>query len=144
MAKTWNQIYPRNAYAQLLLLQANTQVSFPKIVNAVIIEGLIRLGKLPESASKAQTVLGITPKTPKKRELLRITLGLPSPPSWWLDPRDANDEPLKWLNCLAQALQYQENQPRGIYNWYVQTMLRAATNEELEAAKNRISPKLKA
>jgi hypothetical protein len=144
LVKTWNQIYPRIAYAQLLLLQATTQVSFAKIVNAVIIEGLIRLGKLPESASKAQTVLGITPQTPKKRDLLRITSGLPSPPEWWLDPRDANDEPLKWPNCLAQALQYQKNHPNGLYNWYVQTMLRAATAEELEAAKNRISSKLKA
>jgi len=144
LAKTWNQIYPRNAYAQLLLLQASTQVSFAKIVNAVIIEGLIRLGKLPESASKAQTVLGITPQTPKKRDLLRITSSLPSPPDWWLDPRDANDEPLKWPNCLAQALQYQKNHPNGMYYWYVQTMLRAATNDELEAAKNKISSKLKA
>jgi len=115
----------------------------PKNCERIIIEGLIRLGKLPESASKARTVLGITPQTPKKRDLLRITLGLPSPPDWWLDPRDANDEPLKWPNCLAQALQYQENHPHGTYSWYVQTMLRAATNEELEAAKNKILTKIK-
>jgi hypothetical protein len=48
-------------------------------------------------------------------------------------------QPERWLNCLAQALQYQKNSRYGTYNWYAQAMLQAATNEELEAAKNRIS-----
>ena len=53
MAKSWKQIYPEDCYRVLLMLSGETGLSFPKVVNIVVREGLIRLGKLPEETSQA-------------------------------------------------------------------------------------------
>ena len=53
MKTSWKQIYPRDCYRVLLKMSGETGISFPKIVNIVIREGLIRLGKLPEETSLA-------------------------------------------------------------------------------------------
>jgi len=49
----FKQIYPRDVYRVLLMISGETDVSFPKLVNIVLREGLIRLEKLPEETSQA-------------------------------------------------------------------------------------------
>ena len=41
----FKQIYPRDVYRVLLIMSGETGVSFPKLVNIVLLEGLIRLGE---------------------------------------------------------------------------------------------------
>jgi len=64
--KAWIQIYPKDCYRVLLVLSGETGVSFPKIVNIVVREGLIRLDKIPESTSLA-SLLVKTPFEPPSR-----------------------------------------------------------------------------
>ena len=54
MTKSWKQIYPRDCYRKLLVMSGETGLSFPKVVNIVVREGLIRLGEIPETTSLAQ------------------------------------------------------------------------------------------
>jgi len=52
MNASWKQIYPRDCYRILLKLSGETGLSFPKLVNVVVREGLIALGYLPENTSQ--------------------------------------------------------------------------------------------
>jgi len=47
--KSFKQIYPEDCYRVLLMLSGKTGISFPKTVNIVVREGLIRLNPLLES-----------------------------------------------------------------------------------------------
>jgi len=67
MNASWKQIYPRDCYRVLLQMSGETGISFPKLVNIVIREGLIRLGKLPEETSQAH-LLRPTPIQNKTKE----------------------------------------------------------------------------
>lgn len=49
----WKQIYPEDCYRKMLVISGETGVSFPKVVNILIREGLIRLGEIPEETSLA-------------------------------------------------------------------------------------------
>lgn len=55
--KDWRQIYPRDCYRVLLVISGETGISFPKLVNIVLREGLIRLGKISESTSQASLLV---------------------------------------------------------------------------------------
>jgi len=47
--KAFKQIYPADCYRVLLMLSGKTGISFPKVVNIVVREGLIRLNPILES-----------------------------------------------------------------------------------------------
>jgi len=47
--KAWRQIYPADCYRVLLMLSGKTGISFPKLVNIVVREGLIRLNPILSS-----------------------------------------------------------------------------------------------
>jgi len=80
MAKdSWKQIYPRDVYRVLLLLAGETGLSFPKVVNIAIREGLIALGKLPQSSSAAKLLVAtpvfeVDPREKQKTEELTARL----------------------------------------------------------------------
>ena len=48
MTKGWKQIYPQDCYRALMKISAETGVSFPKVVNIIVREGLIYSPKLPD------------------------------------------------------------------------------------------------
>ena len=50
---SWKQIYPKDCYRVLLGICSETGLSFPKVVNITVREGLIRLDKIKESTSQA-------------------------------------------------------------------------------------------
>jgi len=62
----WKQIYPRDCYRVLLVISGETGISFPKVVNIIVREGLIRLGKIPEDTSKASLLVQRPYVEPKK------------------------------------------------------------------------------
>ena len=49
----WKQIYPKDCYRRMLVLSGEGDISFPKVVNILVREGLIRLGEIPEDTSLA-------------------------------------------------------------------------------------------
>jgi len=49
----WKQIYPKDCYRKMMVLSGTTDISFPKVVNILVREGLIRIGEIPEETSLA-------------------------------------------------------------------------------------------
>jgi hypothetical protein len=62
---SWKQIYPRDCYRILLMISGETGISFPKVVNIIIREGLIRLSKVQETTSEARLLVKRPIESPK-------------------------------------------------------------------------------
>jgi hypothetical protein len=72
MAKgSWKQIYPKDCYSQMLILAGETGTSFPKVVNILVREGLISMGKIPKDTSLTYVLLK-QPAPEPKEELVKI------------------------------------------------------------------------
>jgi len=81
--KSFKQIYPEDCYRVLLMLSGKTGISFPKTVNIVVREGLIRLNPLleglgiptiPEETSQADLLSPRPLVKPKEEEKKPIRL----------------------------------------------------------------------
>ena len=81
--KSFKQIYPEDCYRVLLMLSGKTGISFPKTVNIVVREGLIRLNPLleslgiptiPEETSQADLLSARPLVKPKEEEKKPIQL----------------------------------------------------------------------
>ncbi|MDH5733061.1 MAG: hypothetical protein OEY88_04680 [Candidatus Bathyarchaeota archaeon] len=67
----WKQIYPKDCYRKMLVLSGETDISFPKVVNILVREGLIRIGEIPEEKSLAYLLKpkGFIPTDPRLETL---------------------------------------------------------------------------
>ena len=67
----WKQIYPKDCYDKMLIKAGETGISFPKLVNILVREGLIRIGEISEETSQAYLLTKQEPPQAKE-ELVKI------------------------------------------------------------------------
>jgi len=114
MAKGWKQIYPRDVYRRLLIISGETGVSFPKLVNITVREGLIYSPDLPDKW-----------KLPKSTSEAHLLVERPI-----IEPKPLTKEQIEQQNKIQQE---QKLFSEIIKQWA--TMRQSAKKKHIEAAK---------